>query len=401
MLSRKLPLISCLLLLLAAPGVMAQSQPAPESESAEADTPQTQQARPDMTPPLRELAARHGILFGAAMNGGAIRKPEDHQLYRGIFAEQFSVLTPENDSKLDRLMPEKRGEYDWSRFDAMLDFADEHDIKVRGSTAVWHIANPQWLLDMRGIPREEIRQIMVDHITAYGKRYNDRIVYWDVVNEALGISPPDYKFRRSIWGRAGTSDMHYIDLAFRTAHEAAPDVLLVYNDYGADGPGQKADAMYELVKGMLDRGVPIHAVGFQMHLLKGEDFDPEKLIAHWQRFGDLGLEVLLTEIDIDLTYMKQRGREAQLEEQGRRYGLIVDAAVRSGVVTSIQTWGVSDAYSWIYEKKGNPSPQGDPLLLDRDYKPKPAYREVAKALSQPPVPRTVGRGASTQPAGED
>ena len=357
--------------------------------------------RDEMTPPLRELAARHGILFGAAMNGGAVRNPEKHELYRAIFAEQFSILTPENESKLSRLMPEKRGEYDWSNFDAMVDFAHEHDMAVRGHTAVWHLGNPQWLLDMRGIPREDITKIMVDHITAYGERYNGRIKYWDVVNEALGISSPDYKFRRSIWGRAGTADMHYIDLAFRTAHEAAPDVLLVYNDYGADGPGHKADAMYKLVSGMIERGVPIHAVGFQMHLLKGEEFDPDKLIEHWQRFGDLGLEVHLTEIDMDLTYMEPRGRDNQLKEQGRRYGLIVDAAVRSGVVTSIQTWGVSDAYSWIYKKKGNPSPQGDPLLLDREYKPKPAYHAVAKALGQPPVPRTVRRKATTQPGAEE
>lgn len=355
----------------------------------------TQPIPENMSPPLRELAARHGMLFGAAMSTSAVRNPEKNELYRTIFAQQYSILTPENASKLARLMPE-RGTYDWSEFDAMLDFADEHGLVVRGHTAVWHLGNPKWLLDDRTLSNDEMRQIMVDHITAYGQRYNNRIRYWDVVNEALGISAPDYPFRRSIWGRTGTKDMSYIDLAYRTAHAAAPDVLLVYNDYGADGPGQKADAMYKLVSGMLERGVPLHAVGFQWHLLKGEEFDPDKLIAHWQRFADLGLEVHITELDMDLTYMRVRDPDARLKEQARRYGLIVDAAVRSGVVTSIQTWGVSDAYSWLYTK-GNPSPNADPLLLDREYQPKPAYHAVAKALSQPPVPRTVGNKRTTQP----
>ncbi|MHA2433760.1 MAG: endo-1,4-beta-xylanase [Candidatus Thorarchaeota archaeon] len=30
--------------------------------------------------------------------------------------------------------------------------------------------------------------------------------------------------------------------------------------------GELADAIYDLVKGLLERGVPIHGVGLQMHI---------------------------------------------------------------------------------------------------------------------------------------
>jgi len=40
--------------------------------------------------------------------------------------------------------------------------------------------------------------------------------------------------------------------------------------YGKGGEikavGELADAIYDLVKGLLERGVPIHGVGLQMHI---------------------------------------------------------------------------------------------------------------------------------------
>ena len=58
----------------------------------------------------------------------------------------------------------------------------------------------------------------------------------------------------------------YVAEAFRRAHAADPGARLYYNDYGADGRGRKADAVYALVRRLLDAGVPVHGVGLQMHL---------------------------------------------------------------------------------------------------------------------------------------
>src|SRR5690606_15977786 len=53
---------------------------------------------------------------------------------------------------------------------------------------------------------------------------------------------------------------------FKFAREADPDARLIINDYGLDSGGAKRDGMYNLVKRLLEKGVPIDGVGLQMHI---------------------------------------------------------------------------------------------------------------------------------------
>jgi endo-1,4-beta-xylanase len=52
----------------------------------------------------------------------------------------------------------------------------------------------------------------------------------------------------------------YIAEAFRAAHEADPDAKLFYNDYYNYIP-VKQEAIYSLLQGLLEQGVPVHGVG--------------------------------------------------------------------------------------------------------------------------------------------
>ena len=58
----------------------------------------------------------------------------------------------------------------------------------------------------------------------------------------------------------------YIELAFKFAREADPDVELIINDYGLESRGAKRTGMYNLVKHMLEKGVPVDGIGLQMHI---------------------------------------------------------------------------------------------------------------------------------------
>ncbi|CAN0537858.1 unnamed protein product, partial [Ectocarpus sp. 12 AP-2014] len=63
----------------------------------------------------------------------------------------------------------------------------------------------------------------------------------------------------------------YVDDCFRVAHQIDPNAKLIYNDNKAEGAGlsggrsRKADAMYDMLKGMKERGVPVHGAGLQGH----------------------------------------------------------------------------------------------------------------------------------------
>merc|ERR1712176_104462 len=97
----------------------------------------------------------------------------------------------------------------------------------------------------------------------------------------------------------------YVDLCFQAAREAAgPGVKLFYNDYSGDSTVQsKSDRIYNYVKGMLDRGVPIDGVGLQFHIGTWADIwfynFYNGVRRNMQRYADLGLEVHITELDIE------------------------------------------------------------------------------------------------------
>ena len=86
----------------------------------------------------------------------------------------------------------------------------------------------------------------------------------------------------------------------RAAHKADPDALLFYNDYNLEFLNSaKQNAVYNLLKKLLAKGVPIHGVGFQGHfgLEYGGAPSKETIKASIDRFAKLGVYVQFTEVD--------------------------------------------------------------------------------------------------------
>ena len=67
-----------------------------------------------------------------------------------------------------------------------------------------------------------------------------------------------------MWWPASSANETYIDMAFRWAHAADPAAKLFWNDGCAEGGEPKAVKVYDLLKSMLSRGVPVHGVGLEM-----------------------------------------------------------------------------------------------------------------------------------------
>ncbi|MEM9009042.1 MAG: endo-1,4-beta-xylanase [Cyanobacteria bacterium P01_F01_bin.86] len=103
-------------------------------------------------------------------------------------------------------------------------------------------------------------EVLRQHIFTVAGRFCGQVAAWDVFNEAVESNG---QLRESIW--LETLGPEYIERAFRWAHEAAPDTQLFYNNYRGAGIGEKSDAIYALVRDLVQRDVPISGVGFQMH----------------------------------------------------------------------------------------------------------------------------------------
>lgn len=314
--------------------------------------------------PLRELAAVHGLPFGASVNEQVFAAEPG---YRAVLAREFSKLTPENALKFERVHPAP-GRYDFTMGDRLVDFAGQHGMQVHGHTLLWHQQLPAWLTT-GDYSSEELRAILREHIHTVVGHYRGRIAVWDVVSEAID---DDGQLRETFWLRGIGPD--YIALAFHWAHEADPDARLLYNDYGNEGSNAKSTAIMELLAGLRREGVPVHGVGMQMHL--SSDYAPGALDTwlNMQRLRLLGLEVHITEMDVAL---RVPADEAALQRQADIYRAMLGACLNAGNCKSFALWGFTDRYSWVPEFFPG---WGAALPLDETYRPKLAYEALQGAL---------------------
>lgn len=349
--------------------VWGRSQRSPAGEATSSDPASTiAQTTPLVasTQPLRSLAQRRGIEMGTAVK---MQPFYTDPQYREILAREFSVLTPENALKFGQISV-GRDRYDFKDADALVNFAEAHNMQVHGHTLVWYRNLPDWLTQQNW-SRAELVAILRQHIETVVSRYRGRIAVWDVVNEAL---EKDGSLRDSIWLRGIGPE--YIEMAFRWAHRADPQARLLYNDYRVEEPNRKSDAMYQLVQKLQRQGIPIDGVGLQMH--KGIKNPPNaaQVAANMQQFTNLGLEVQITEMDVSI-HGAQGKRSQKIERQAAIYRDMMAVCLAARRCTAFATWGLADHHSWIPEFFNRPD---SPLLFDHRYQAKPAYRALVNLL---------------------
>ncbi|MDT0443928.1 endo-1,4-beta-xylanase [Streptomyces johnsoniae] len=327
--------------------------------SAQAQDPSTQAET------LREAAEAQGKFIGSAI--------ADHRLsdatYNGIASTEFNSVTAENVMKWESIQP-SRGSFNFAAGDRLVDFAQANDQQVWGHTLVWHSQLPDWV-ENGGFDAAELTEITDEHITTVMDHYEGDIAYWDVVNEAFN---EDGTFRQSVFQQ--TIGEEYIANAFRTADAADPNAKLCINDYNIEGANAKSNGMYDLVQGLLADGVPIDCVGFQSHLIL--DSIPGDIQSNLQRFADLGLEVIVTELDIRITMPAD---SAELDRQADQFEGVVSACLAVDGCAGVTVWGFGDADSWVPDVFEG---QGAACLYDESYQPKPAYDGVLAGLGGTP-----------------
>ena len=336
--------------------------------STQAQKNQAIQALPTPEPTLRSLAQAHGIYIGTTVSVGALQREKQ---YRDILATEFNMVTPEVSMKFDATEPE-RCHYTFTEGDTLVAFAKAHNMQVRGHNLVWYMALPSWLTTGH-FTRDELMSILHDHIFAEVSHYREQVNIWDVVNEAINN---DGSLRDSIWSRGIGPD--YLDLAFRWAHEANPQARLFYNDYGGEGLGQKSNAIYNLVSGMIKRGVPINGVGLQMHVSVDGYPPPQDVLANMKRLAALGLEVQITEMDVKIQD-DPRPMQVRLAAEAQIYRDMLSTCLAIEQCTAFVMWGFTDRHSWIPGATGHPDA---PLIFDAAYRPKPAFFALLNVLSQ-------------------
>lgn len=316
---------------------------------------------------LRELARAAGLELGAC----ATRDYLGDDRYAELLADEFGHLALENDLLWGTLRPE-RGTFAFERADELVDFAERHDMGVTGHALVWHVENPDWLVQ-RGWRADELADELRSHVRTVTDRYDGRIDTWDVVNEAVDDAG---ELRDTFWlEQLGDG---YVGDAFRWAAERT-DADLYYNEYGLPYNDVKRERVYHLLDGLLDAGVPVDGIGLQLHCV-GVHPTPEGIRETIQCFRELGLDVRVTELDV-ASHRDERPEDVAAS-QAAYYRQTVEACLDAGV-EGITLWGVTDDHSWVRSWRDYPERYTQqPLLFDDDGRKTQSYEAVASVLRE-------------------
>lgn len=329
------------------------------------------------------------FFIGAAINESTILGKDDKSYQ--IVNNQFNSITPENSLKWMYIQP-KPNQFDFNTADQYVQMGLDNGMYIIGHALVWHAQLAEFMQETKN--KNEFRSHVENHINRLVKRYKGKIDAWDVVNEAF---EEDGKLRNSIFYK--NMGENYIEEVFKLAEKFDPEADLIYNDYNLYKP-KKRNAVIEMVKQFKANGTKISGVGVQAHWgLNYPTIDEIEQIIY--DFHIAGVSVSFTELDISVlpnpwelvgaevnqNFSKFEGdpkmnpypdnlpNEVALKLANRYYDIFRLFVKHSDKIERVTFWGVTDKYSWLndWPIKGRIN---YPLLYDRSYKSKEAYRKV-------------------------
>ncbi|CAM3663600.1 endo-1,4-beta-xylanase [Marinicrinis lubricantis] len=329
--------------------------------------------------PIKEVY-QDDFLFGNAITA------EDLEGVRfELLTMHHNLATAGNAMKPDALQRTK-GSFTFEAADQMVNQILDAGMKMHGHVLVWHQQSPDWMntaQDAEGntvyLDREAALENLRTHIRTVVEHFGERVISWDVVNEAMNDNPPnpddwEASLRQSPWYHAIGPD--YIEQAFLAAREVLDekgwDIKLYYNDYNDDNQN-KALAIYNMVKEINERYAEQHpgqrlidGIGMQGHY--SVNTNPANVEKSLERFISLGVEVGITELDIQAGSNYQLS-EAEANAQGYLYAQLFNIyKAHAEHISRVTVWGLDDGSSWRSAT--------NPTLFDKNLQAKPAYDAV-------------------------
>jgi len=326
----------------------------------------------------------HAFLFGCNLFVlGQLETPEQNRRYEEAFLRLFNFATlpfywEGTEPAQGELRYAAGSRFMWRRPppDPLLAWCRAHGVTPKGHPLLWHGYNPAWLPQ----EPEALRGLYLKRFEEIASRYAREIPVWDVVNESL-VCRKSYPLY--------TEDRAYVAWAFREARRLfGPGPLLMINEVSeiSHAPGE-GNRYLRQVRSLLDAGVPVDGIGFQVHFFRRRALDaglasriwsPANLLDVYERFAALGRPLYVTEITI--SGAGEDGEALQAEVVRNLYRLWFSAPRMAGITW----WNLGDGTA----VQGENEAMGG--LLDKDLRPKAAYAVLDELIHRAWTTRAEG-----------
>jgi endo-1,4-beta-xylanase len=105
-------------------------------------------------------------------------------------------------------------------------------------------------------------------------------------------------------------------------------------------------ATLNLIRSLMDRGVPLQAIGFESHLFLKDSFVSPSRDAFVKQLHDLGLQILITELDVNDS--AATGPVQQRDEAvANAYAAYIKAIVPTTKCKRMIFWSICDQRNWM------------------------------------------------------
>lgn len=329
------------------------------------------------------------------------RTESDTTRYGRLLKKHFNSVVSDGMFKMGEILPgqNNKTDYEFTYCDTLMDFAQRNGMEVAGHVLIWDASGlKKYVRDENGelLDKDTTLSFMKEYITKVMKHmegdgdaeeyisgvdYSDwHINVWDVVNEAV-VSVDEngvINYRKNgVWFDVLGAD--YIDYAFKFAEEVGyKDIALRYNDFVMGEP------VYQLVKGLKERGRRVDNIGMQSHYHAGGATSHIRGVL--DRYISLGVKVDITETDVQAYSTMETNARTLLYEDGvpqevenNQASLQAEAfkiyREYADHIDRVVFWTFADGfscYNWDSFKRIEYAG-----IFDRDYQAKPQYWAIA------------------------
>ncbi|GKV19816.1 hypothetical protein SLEP1_g30033 [Rubroshorea leprosula] len=228
-----------------------------------------------------------GFPFGCGINHKILNSTG----YQDWFTSRFRFTSFTNEMKWYST-EKKQGEENYVVADAMVEFAQQNGIFIRGHNILWDNPKmqPDWVKDL---PPDELRDATIQRVNSVVSRYAGQLIGWDVVNENL-----HFRFFEDNLGENASA------VFYSMTYSLDPDTILFMNEYNTIEDSTDQDSSAVRYKKKLEEilGFPGNenvkaGIGLQGHFGSGQP-NIAYMRCELDILGTMGLPIWLTEVDL-------------------------------------------------------------------------------------------------------